>query len=154
MRTLVIAHMVTAVVVAIDIGIACTARERAAVQQRMPNQVRNAQEDREIGQITAGLVGVLAAIWAVSLWLSVNRTPCFRFVASWGATMATVCGLLSLTSLGLLNWTTAKDGEPPGRDSWEAFWLIGAFMGGVAGTALGSGIAVARYFGRKKPRTA
>lgn len=155
MRILTIFSLVAAVVVAVDIGIECTEREREAAARRLDSQVREAREDRQYGQLFAGIVVAVAIGWVAASFVPSGRWQApVRLVVGWSCWTTITCGLTLMIANGIRYWATAKDGEPYGRNNWESVRLIGSVLGAVFGTAIGSGLALIRYVPHKKPRTA
>ena len=139
-------------VVIADVSFQCADRLRAESRQHANTAVERHVEDWETATSIAVGVGLVGLGWlAVMSATRVSRIGQFALLAARIGTIGSIlCGIGLAFGVGVL-FLAFRDGGTDGRYEWEARWLIGSALGGIAGTVIGGGLGIVRHILPRPP---
>ena len=130
-----------ALAAAADVSLTCGDRVQEAHAREANTPFGYAVEDWQMGVWAAVALAAGGVGWG---WAADPRRAAPVRAAGRGGTVGAVSGGLALGLARPLGRTVAGVGEPLDRYGLEVRLLVGAILGGVAGTAVGGGLGLVR----------
>lgn len=146
-----LAILVMCLLVIADISYQCS--ERIGTRAGTGKARDEAVEDWENATYLAVVIGLAGVGWLAASAVPVSRRLARLTwpISRYGAGAALVCGLVAIAVVGI---SALVAGTAP-KDYWnhryelECFWLFGAALGGLFGSAVGTGLGAAAYGSRR-----